>query len=133
MDNNNGQPKVLGRRRTLQVLGLGLGAATGLFALGGCSKDKPAGPEADPKAGAGGGGGAKDCNSTIDDASKAQRKTLQYKKVATVPEKKCTACAQYIEKSYGDCGGCKLFTGPVQPEGGCLSFAPKGAEGGVPG
>ena len=133
MDNNNGQPKVLGRRRTLQVLGLGLGAATGLFALGGC-KDKGGAPGGDMKPGAGGGGGgANDCSSTVDDASKAQRKTLQYKKVATVPEKRCSVCAQYTEKTFGDCGGCKLFTGPVQPEGGCLSFAPKVAEGGVPG
>jgi len=130
MDNKSGQSKVLGRRRTLQVIGLGIGAATGLLALGGC-KDKGGAPAGgDTKGGAG--GGAQDCSATIDEASKAQRKTLQYKKVATVPEKRCSACAQYSEKTFGECGGCKLFTGPVQPEGGCLSFAPKGAEGGVP-
>jgi hypothetical protein len=73
-----------------------------------------------------------DCNATIDDTSRAMRRTTQYKDKAVVPEKHCSACAQYIAGKYGDCGGCKLFTGPVQPNGGCLSFAPIGAEGGAP-
>jgi hypothetical protein len=49
---------------------------------------------------------------------------MQYKNPAAIPEKHCSACAQFIPGKYGDCGGCKLFTGPVNPNGGCLSFAP---------
>jgi hypothetical protein len=125
VENNNGGSKLLGRRRTLQLLGVGL-TATGLFGLEACSKGGSGGPTGDtkpgdPKA------GTLDCNSTIDEASKTLRGALQYKKEAADPAKKCNACAQYDEKKYGDCGGCKLFTGPVQPNGSCLSFAAKEA------
>jgi len=128
METKNDRAAILGRRRTLQLLGMGIGAATGLVALAGCDKGAPSGGGESK-----GGAGALDCSATIDEASKATRKTLQYKKVAATPEKKCTACVQYDPGKFGDCGGCKLFTGPVQPEGGCLSFAPKGAEAGTPG
>jgi hypothetical protein len=132
VENNNGGSKLLGRRRTLQLLGVGLTATTGLLALAACDKKDGAaasGGAAPTGTGTGGGSGSAtlDCNSTIDEASKTQRRTLQYKKEAADPAKKCNACAQFTEKKYGDCGGCKLFTGPVQPNGGCLSFAPKGA------
>ena len=40
----------------------------------------------------------------------------------------CANCAQYVEGQYGDCGGCNLFSGPVQPQGHCLSWAAQ-AEG----
>jgi hypothetical protein len=126
VENNNGGSKLLGRRRTLQLLGVGL-TATGLFGLEACSKGGGAGPTADPKPADEPKAAALDCNSTIDEASKTQRRTLQYKKEAADPAKKCINCAQFDAKKYGDCGGCKLFTGPVQPNGGCLSFAPKGA------
>jgi hypothetical protein len=140
VENNNGGSKLIGRRRTLQLLSVGL-TATGLFGLEACGKDggggaAPAGEKKDPAAGGDkpAATGALDCNSTIDDTSKNLRKTLQYKKEAAVPAKKCIACAQFLAGAFGDCGGCKLFSGPVQPNGGCLSFAPKGAaEGGAPG
>jgi len=73
-----------------------------------------------------------DCNTEVDEASKTMRKTLQYKKEATDPAKRCSSCAQYDAGKYGECGGCKLFTGPVRPNGGCLSFAPKEAGAGTP-
>ncbi len=121
MDNNNGS-KLLGRRRTLQLLGASGLAATGLLALGACKKDEGAagGTTGTGTAATTGGG----CNTPLDDTSKTMRKTLQYKDKADDAAKQCKACAQYNAKAFGDCGGCKLFTGPVKPEGGCLSFAP---------
>jgi hypothetical protein len=123
---NKNDSKLLGRRRTLQLLGIGL-TATGIVSVIGCDDKNKA-------SGGGGGGGSKetktataDCDSTIDDTSKGLRKTLQYKDTAADPAKKCSGCAQFEAGKYGDCGSCKLFTGPVQPTGGCLSFAPKGA------
>ena len=126
MENNNGESKLVGRRRTLQLLGVGLGAG-GLLALSGCPKSSSSG---------GGGGGKtstsdQDCDSTIDETSRNLRKVLQYNDKAVDPAKHCEICAQFEAGKYGDCGACKLFTGPVNPKGGCLSFAPKGAEAGA--
>ncbi len=126
MENRNGESNLVGRRRTLQLLGVGLGAG-GLLALTGCPKSG-GGSSTDSK----GNAPQQDCNATIDDASKNLRKVLQYTDKAVAPEKNCAACAQFEAGKYGDCGGCKLFTGPVNPKGGCLSFAPKVAEGGAP-
>ena len=86
MDDNKGT--LLGRRRTLQLFGMGM-AATGLFGLAAC-KDKgnatPTGDGKDPTAA--GGSGKLDCSTAPDDASKAMRKTLQYKKEAVDATKK---------------------------------------------
>lgn len=118
-----GDSKVLGRRRTLQLLGVGGLAAGGLLGLG-CKKDEGGG-------GAAGGGSAKpasagpSCNSAIDDTSKNLRKALQYKDKTDTAEKACSKCLQYTVGTFGDCGGCKLFSGPVQPNGVCASFAPQ--------
>jgi len=124
LENNNGS-NLLGRRQAIQYLGVGLSAASGLALLGGCkSGDKPAAPAAAPAAAAGG-----SCQEKIevDEAAKNLRRVLQYKEKADNPEKRCTGCAQFDAGKYGECGGCKLFAGAVNPEGGCLSFAPKGA------
>jgi hypothetical protein len=113
---NKKDSQLLGRRRTLQLLGATGLAATGLLALGACKKDE---------GGAGGTGGTGGgCNTPTDETSKTMRKTLQYKDNTDNPAKRCDGCAQYTVKTFGDCGGCKLFTGPVKPEGVCLSFAP---------
>lgn len=124
MGQNNDETKV-GRRRTLQLLGAGLATAGGLFVLGACNKDQGSGGQGGSTSqGSTSAGG---CNTPIEEASKQLRKTLQYKEKADNPEKVCKACAQYDTGKFGDCGGCKLFQGPVKPEGGCLSFAPKSA------
>lgn len=119
MDKKNGS-QLLGRRRTLQLLGASGLAATGLLGLAGCKKDEGGGAAGSSGAASTGGG----CNAAVDDTSKNLRKTLQYKAKTDNPEKKCNGCAQYTVKTFGDCGGCKLFTGPVEPEGVCLSFVP---------
>ncbi len=131
MENNSGS-KLIGRRQTFHLLGVGLTAAGVLASVackqgsdsssqsGASTPPSPASPPPAPPAEE-----ALSCNSPIEPASAQSRKIMQYKNPAAIPEKHCSACSQFIEAKYGDCGGCKLFTGPVNPNGGCLSFAPK--------
>jgi len=121
VDDKHGS-KLVGRRTTLQLLGVSGLAATGLL-LGACKKDEGGGAAGTGSAAATGGG----CAAPLDEQSKTMRKTLQYKDKSENPAKACKGCAQYNVKAFGDCGGCKLFTGPIQPEGTCLSFAPLAA------
>jgi hypothetical protein len=118
MTMKRGEPQ-LDRRRALVVLG-GL-CVGGVFALAGC------GGGSDNKSGAGSAApaGGTGCDAPITADSKTLRRNLQYKEKASDPAKKCVDCAQYEAGKFGDCGGCKLFPGPVRPEGGCASFAPK--------
>jgi len=108
-----------GRRRTLQVIGVGGLSVVGLASLGACSKG---GGESE---GGGAAAAGEGCNAPIDAQSKQMRQSLQYVDVSQKEGQKCSTCAQYIPEKYGDCGGCKLFGGPVQPGGNCLSYAPK--------
>lgn len=55
-------------------------------------------------------------------------RALQYKEESDQADKKCSGCAQFEGKKYGDCGACKLFTGAVNPNGVCLSYAPIAAK-----
>ncbi|MDP3503417.1 MAG: high-potential iron-sulfur protein [Myxococcales bacterium] len=90
---------------------------------------KPPEPAAAPAAEAPAANAAGDLNckekAPIDDASKQLRRALQYKEKTAEAGKNCKGCAQYEAGKYGDCGACKLFTGAVNPEGHCLSDAPK--------
>jgi hypothetical protein len=140
---------LLPRRQAMQVLGVGL--ASGLL-LSGCKEEAkaptpapappapvaappaPAAVEAKPAdtrpAEAAAEPGGLDCKdkAPIDDTSTAMRKALQYKDKSDVPGRSCQACAQFEGKKFGDCGGCKLFTGAVNPGGNCLSFTPIAAK-----
>ncbi|MFO0736491.1 MAG: hypothetical protein U0270_11450 [Labilithrix sp.] len=99
-----------------------MGSATFLALVGGCKNDNKTAPGTSESPST-----TLDCSTPIDEASKTLRRNLQYKKEAVDPAKKCTACAQYEPGKYKDCGGCKLIPGPISPNGGCLSFAPKEA------
>ncbi|HJL04147.1 MAG TPA: high-potential iron-sulfur protein [Polyangiaceae bacterium LLY-WYZ-15_(1-7)] len=112
----------LGRRRALKVLGIGGVTAFGLFSAA-CG-----GGEEGGGGGGGGGGDSEGCGAPVDAQSQQMRTTLQYKEQSTEAGKNCANCAQYVEGQYGDCGGCNLFSGPVQPQGHCLSWAAQ-AEG----
>ena len=100
--------KKIGRRRVLQVIGIGTGLVTVAAACGGEESGGQSGPG---------------CGDAIDSASQQLRTSLQYKDVSEVSGQRCDNCAQYVAGSYGECGGCNLFTGPVQPGGHCLSWA----------
>ncbi len=132
MSDQNGGSKHIGRRRLLQFVGVGIGVGLGVGSILGIEGCKDKAPEGGATSGAGGGGAAAlDCKTAVDDTSKNLRRTLQYRVKADPPEKHCAACAQFVKAQYGECGGCKLFTGPVREEGGCLSFAPISAEAGA--
>lgn len=157
MDNNNDGSNLLGRRQAIQMLGVGITAAGGLLTVTGCKKEeapamaadpkpapamaaapkpppaapaepKPAAP-AEPVAAAPANAAGLNCKdkAPIDEAATALRRALQYQEKTTTPEKKCSGCAQFVAGQYGDCGGCKLFAGAVNPEGVCLSYAPMAA------
>lgn len=108
-------------RRHLFVLS---GAALATLGLAACGQDDKSGgadtgKTAQPTKGKG-------CDAPVDAKSKQMRKTLQYVEKSPKAEKNCANCVQYIADKYGDCGGCKLFAGPVQPKGYCASWAAKG-------
>lgn len=117
----------LTRRKALHVLGSTV-AVGGILGAIGCSKaaeppppapTSAAPPPPPPKPEAA-------CPGDIDDASKQMRRNLQYKDKTAEAGKNCAGCVQWVPPAAGaTCGGCNLFTGPVHPEGHCLSFAPK--------
>ena len=99
------------RRRALQLLGAGLGTASGVLALASgearadtvnCTKAVP-----------------------LDPTAMQMRRTLQYAEKSNVPGKKCSNCGQFEAGKFKECGGCKLFSGAVNPAGYCLSWAVK--------
>ena len=101
------------RRRALQLLGAGLGAASGVLAL--TASDVQAAET------------GLNCKTKVpvDPAALQVRRNLQYVEKSTTPGKKCSNCAQYEAGKYKECGGCKLFAGGVNPDGNCLSWAAK--------
>lgn len=110
----------LARRDALRVLGSGVffGGVVARSALARAETKK----EGDAK--------AVDCSKEgkIDKKSKQMRKVLQYVDKTKQPGKVCSGCIQWVAAEKGkSCGGCKLFTGPVNPNGYCLSYAPSKA------
>lgn len=67
----------------------------------------------------------------IDKGSAQMRKALQYVDETKKKGQMCSGCLQWKAPEAKDkhCGGCKLFTGPVSPNGYCLSFAPAKKKG----
>lgn len=119
MANNINNANKLARREALRVLGHGVVAGAALSTVLGRSSVVRA-EEKEKKDGL-------DCSKegAIDKASKQMRKTLQYVEHSTKEGKVCSKCMQWIAPEKGkSCGGCKLFSGPVNPDGYCLSFAP---------
>ena len=100
------------RRRALQLLGAGLGAAGAVLALTGSEARADAGLNCKTKV-------------AIDPAAQQIRRTLQYAEKSNTPGKRCDNCSQYEVGKFKECGGCKLFAGAVNPAGYCLSWAAK--------
>lgn len=130
MSDNNTKSK-LGRREAIQMLGMGI-TAVGFLAREAIAAEPKAAPKAAPAAAPApaAAAGPESCKAAapIDDASKSLRRALQYKEKSDQADKKCSGCAQFEGKKYGDCGACKLFTGAVNPNGVCLSYAPIAAK-----
>ncbi|MGB5811775.1 MAG: high-potential iron-sulfur protein [Polyangiales bacterium] len=126
----------IGRRDSLKVVGFGFLGAAGLINLAACSKKESAGgaegagsaekaPTEEAPAKQAEAAGGEGCDAAIEPASTQMRTALQYKQVSDQEGKSCSSCAQFKPGEYGDCGGCNLFTGPVQSNGYCLSWAAK--------
>lgn len=111
----------MSRRRSLRVLGAG-GLSLGLLGVAGCGGEEEGG------GGSGGGSGGEGCATPVDAQSTQMRSTLQYVEQSQVEGKNCENCAQYVADQYGECGGCNVITGPVRPQGYCLSWAAMGEE-----
>lgn len=102
---NSTSPTNLGRRKALRVIGQGVVGAVVLARASDAFAVK--------------------CDAEIDGKSKKMRKALQYVEKSKQKGKNCANCMQWIKPAEGEkCGGCKLFSGPVDPEGYCLSYAP---------
>lgn len=115
------------RRHALVVLGAGVSSVGALLTQSGCKQDAPAekkpattaAPQKPAEQGT-------NCSAQggIDEQSKTMRRTLQYLEKSNKAGQNCASCSQYIAAApNASCGGCKLFTGPVNPNGNCLSFA----------
>lgn len=128
---------LVGRRQALKLFGVA--AAGGALILAGCNT-KPAAESAAGDAakagsapGSGAAGGSCQDKVAIEPEKLQIRTVLQYMEKSNNPAKQCSSCAQYIAAQYGNCGGCKLLAGAVNPAGLCLSYAPIAAPGAAPG
>lgn len=74
--------------------------------------------------GEGGGGGLSCTNTAGLSAAEIQTRT-QFNYVDQTPDasQPCTACALWLPAGEGECGGCTLVKGPINPNGWCSSFA----------
>lgn len=55
----------------------------------------------------------------------AMRTTLSYVDQTPDPSKACSGCQLYKPAGEGQCGGCGVIKGPVNPDGTCKSWVKK--------
>ena len=69
------------------------------------------------------------CNNTsgLSAADLATRTNLRYAEASTDPAKKCNRCQLFQAAAPGQCGGCTLVKGPINPEGTCTAFVARPA------
>ncbi|GGM94549.1 hypothetical protein GCM10010967_29820 [Dyadobacter beijingensis] len=62
----------------------------------------------------------------VDPVDVQKRKSLGYTSQSPLPDSQCDNCKLWIPVKEGkECGGCLLFTGPVNPGGHCTYWAPQ--------
>lgn len=62
----------------------------------------------------------------VDPTDVQKRKSLGYTNKSPQPDSQCDNCKLWIPAKEGkECGGCLLFTGPVNPGGHCTYWAPQ--------
>ena len=95
------------------------GSTAWLIACAGAKKQpvaKAATPAADP------------CSDLtgVDPTDVQKRKSLGYTNKSPLPDSQCDNCKLWVPAKEGkECGGCLLFSGPVNPEGHCTYWAPQ--------
>ena len=102
---------LLDRRTFLTRAALLGGVAAGASLLAACGK----------------GGGSLVCTDTasLKPEDLATRTSLNYVDASTDPTKLCSGCTLYLPAAEGACGGCSVVKGPINPNGGCISWAKK--------
>jgi len=107
--------------------GLVVGSSALLSACGGGDKTPAAeeAPAAEEPAAEAAAEGCTDV-SGLTESEVQMRNSLQYVDTSTTDGKTCANCALYIPAEEGAaCGGCNLIKGPINPDGYCMSWAPK--------
>ncbi|WP_426294810.1 high-potential iron-sulfur protein [Dyadobacter endophyticus] len=101
-------------------------ALSGVVTLAGCAGSKKA-PVA--QSGASKNTPATDpCSdlTNVDPVDVQKRKSLGYTNKSPLPDSQCDNCKLWVPVKEGqECGGCLLFTGPVNPAGHCTYWAPQ--------
>jgi hypothetical protein len=104
-------------KRCVAAGAAGLGAGTFLTACGSGEQESSTTTCVDP--------------STLTEAEKQQRQNFGYVAQTPNPDQRCNNCQFWQpDAADGDCGGCQLFPGPVNPKGWCNSWA-QGSGGGA--
>ncbi len=89
----------------------------------GGSADSTANPDQDALARFGG-----NCDdfSKLTEADHEMRKNLGYQKNSPTEDTQCQHCNLWLPPRPNEsCGGCTLFTGPIEPTGTCTYWAPR--------
>ncbi|MGK6351737.1 hypothetical protein [Parapedobacter sp. DT-150] len=123
----NGKQRMNERRMFLRELfAWGLSISAGGLLAGACSQsatDKGSNKEGDPMARFGGNCGD---YSKLTDADFKARKQLGYQEQSPTEDTQCQKCNLWLPpKKDQTCGGCTLFSGPIEPEGTCTYWAPR--------
>ena len=102
---------LLDRRTFLTRAALLGGVAAGASLLAACGK----------------GGGGLQCTDTasLKPDELATRTSLNYVDASADPTKVCSGCALFVAGAEGACGSCPIVKGPINPNGGCTSWAKK--------
>jgi len=101
--------------------------SAGILSLGGALMTRCAGSKKAPAAQAATRGNDPcDELTGVDPVDVQKRKSLGYTSKSPLPESQCDNCKLWIPVKEGkECGGCLLFTGPVNPGGHCTYWAPQ--------
>lgn len=108
------------------------GSGLALIGCGGGGKEQPADASSTAGADTPDGdatsrfGGNCDDFSKLTDADWEVRERLGYETVSPSAETECNTCNLWLPPRPNEtCGGCTLFTGPIEPKGTCTYWAPR--------
>jgi hypothetical protein len=106
-------------RRALALGAAGAGGGVLLSACGGGGD----GGDGESGGGESGSGGVTCDTSGLTQEEKKQRQRFQYVAQTEKPNERCNNCQFWKpDQVEGECGGCQLFPGPVNPKGWCNSW-----------
>lgn len=59
------------------------------------------------------------------DEKRLRNETAKYVDQTMEANKRCSGCLQFIAAEPGQCGGCKVVKGPINPDGYCILYVAK--------